>query len=1621
MLVGTIRHDPIVISRSTVENKDYLLESLQRIVLLSMENKRMRSLNTELNALNKNQQNLIDEQNLKLQKTAILQKENSKLETENADFIERIDSYLEERSRMLKEIEQLHLKNIEVTKQMNDQIKLLATENESLKCSFGQEQQRFNQEMSNLNREYERATHSLNVNEGERHSLKGRLSEAIANAQAGQQEMATTKGNLDAEMLALRSNVLNKDRQLESGYIEYEKLVQDLGQKNGEVKNLESEIDNMSTQIHKMMREMKNSDQEIEDLTQDKVKLEAEKNKIQEKMLSMEKTLDEIREDNTAEILGRDLQMANSKISSLKREIDQKDHHIQQGLDSIQELNDQVRASKEKETQLLNEKQTLQVNLEGQTREVESLKAKIGHLKDTIETNNQEIDELREQEKEYVALQKEMHVMGMDVQGKEQQLKVLGDTLQLRDTELSRMQEHVVGIGAELNQKESDLESRLVELQTMSGKCQDSESSKQQLMQDLATHCAKIVELEQKQPDMENQLLKMNGDLALAVQDRERLSEQLETSKKLVNGSGSDLNQLRTDYSDLLCKKQEFELKSREAEAQVFGLSNELQIEKQQNSTLKQDIDSVSNKLQKVNLDLNTQKKRVRDLEGDNGRIRQENQILVNEKVPSLTNEKAELQRLFNEKQTRVRNMEEELRNSSIENKNLGSQNTELARKVLAFEKEGADINFRLGSLQQKDADIQEILSKKVGECEKFEKSYQELSANYNSLKKQSSSSSEALTKKVESLESLSEKLQNENSDLKDSLKKSQNQISEQTKQLGLIQKEAESLRSEYKILGVERDALKSRNVDLGTQIQRNVGEFSGKDDVIRKLRDQLDSSDRQTRDLKAEVSRSEQLISDLKNKIDALRTSVEKKDNLEDKLRLQIQEGRDKILAADKELFQNKTTASALSNTIADQTIKISSLRDDMKSLKEERTRLMQQNAQLTQQAGTLKLENDSNKQSLGNLSGDREQLKVDCKASQEQIRALTLENGTLTNQIKRLEIDLDNMAARLRDLEGQLTLRAEGHSTEMEKILEQRSKVMDELDSLKILHKQLEDENVFLKGEIDELDAAITIKHEEMEGLIKSNSSIEEDQSKIVEEVEKLRTLNIDLEKRLSIFMNDRRDYEERIKSLQTGSLAEKRILDKELASLRAENERRGNDLRIKTTSQKSHLDEISRLKRQLNDTGSFKQKELKDLNYKLSGQQSEREALKSKVDSLCREVASWKEKYQNIEPKSRQLEETNRILKLEIEKLSKELDSKMREADLSKKRYDSEIVKNTMDLQNARSQINELNSQNQLLSERSLDEQSVFQQQEQQKTERFKQQIITLERDNQGLTRELEDLKSIRLPQIEDDLKRRSQDLLAAEEKLRQIQRERDDIQRQKDFSLQDVESLKARISDLTANNSSLTSEIHQKSSRMISLEQGISSNKNSQMDSLRKLQNENRTLGDDKKRLEGLVTQQKQKIRDQSDEIQTLRREIQKLQTDINSLSRDKASMASKMAGLEADLSRLSHEKQRDKDTIVDLRQRVKQLEEELAQKNRDFQFLMKDSQELVQKWTKQNGKLTDQNNELEHLLDDKRIELVKYAKEKETLAIRLTLAYAELERLTKNNGGTTSLTKISSKY
>lgn len=682
-----------------------------------------------------------------------LAKEKSNLEIqvkENRELIEQLRSQITDLKQQVEDWKKIAGDKDAKIKEHENSIKELNTKLEAANNANTE----LKEKLATANQKITDLESRIKELEGKVTELEGKITELGNTIKTKDTEIKTLNDTITTlkEKIAKLETEKAKDKET---YIKDKAEMQEkLDKANQDLKDKTQELDRINTQL----------EQAKKDLNGEKVKNTG----LTEKVTNLEEQIKALKGKlNTA---AEDLKTANNKILELEKQVTEKETENKTITEQVEKLGKdleaktaEVKTLTDKVTEL--EKQVSEKTAQGEAdkAEIERLKAELEDLKNKLKTKSDEADNLS---KEIVTLKEtiktlegEKKALTENVTRLETEVKELKETIKTSTEKIVQLEKE----NSALKEANKNLNEKVTELTEKVKKVEDENTTLKTKIDELNKQ---LVEAKKSQCDV--------GELNKLKQDKAALEAKLAGKDELIQELRNQIAELKKSLTD---RDAEYKEKIKELEEKINNLTTENTSLKEQLSTANQKISDLEVLLQ-VEKDKNKQleeenennKKEIKELENAKKTLEEE-KAKIEEKSKELENKfevaekekeqlakdketlEAEVERLKKELaekpdncptcdkkelEDRIAELEKTIENQKNDITNKNKEIADLKQKLAnspidtsKLDKQIADLNERIKELQGKLADKEKELNNKTNEFAKEKETWQKEKDNF--------------------------------------------------------------------------------------------------------------------------------------------------------------------------------------------------------------------------------------------------------------------------------------------------------------------------------------------------------------------------------------------------------------------------------------------------------------------------------------------------------------------------------------------------------------------------------------------------------------------------------------------------------------------------------------------------------------------------------------------------------------------------------------------------------------------------------------------------------------------------------------------------------------------------
>ncbi|XP_072169007.1 uncharacterized protein [Diadema setosum] len=907
---------------------------------------------------------------------------------------------------------------------------------------------------------------------------KEKLAESEARQATMKSEMETVQDLLSAAMEG-SLNLEKLQEQLTQAQAEKAKLQHQLGVDKEQYESLASELRHQLQEAYSKLGERDDLQKQLE-LEQEKLKeAETRLTDLQQEMETSQQSLEgEMKDKESLEKLQEELTQAQAEKAELQ-------HQLGVDKDQYESLASELRQQLQEAYSKLGERDDLQKQLELEQEKLKEAETRLADLQQEMETSQQSLEgemkdkesleKLQEQLTQAQAEKAELqHQLGVDKEQYESLASELGHQLQEAYSKLGEREDLQKQLELE-QEKLKEAETRLADLQ------QEMETSQQSL--------------EGEMKDKEN-LEKLQEELTQAQAEKAELQHQLGVDKEQYESLASELRQqLQEAYSKLgeredLQKQLELEQeKLKEAETRLTDLQQEMETSQQSLETeMKDKENEMSAQLTLAQKEMSVLAEELKVEQELTSDLRQELHETCSKLGKALAGEELEQEKV-KKSEMRLADLQDELvaaQDEAIERvaefdavkTQLAEKTEEVLRLQEFMEHENSKAEEQEAQSRHEIQRLHDLLQTSETEAKEIE---DQVRAQLAEAQKEKSVLEHQLSEEKVRTDSLTSELRQQ---LQEARSKSDGMAESEVK-LANVQSELEALQKTAIDRTAELDAAQTALKEKSEELLRlqqskaleseklNEKEAQSRHEIQR-LHDLLQTSETEAKEIedqvRAQLAEAQKEKSDLEHQ---LSEEKERTDSLTSELRQQLQEARSKsdgMAESEVKLANVQSELEALQKTAVERTAELDAAQAALKEKSEELLRLQQLKAleseKLKEQEteglqAVLKAKEEENGQltdEIRDLKNDKEALEKWKAKAKEELRRVrrdaiietTRTEGQYRSAVLEMEAELDVEKAKAKEAQQKLETQTK-RVCELEAQLKQGQPSGDEVASLK------------------------------------------------------------------------------------------------------------------------------------------------------------------------------------------------------------------------------------------------------------------------------------------------------------------------------------------------------------------------------------------------------------------------------------------------------------------------------------------------------------------------------------------------------------------------------------------
>ncbi|KAJ8718038.1 hypothetical protein PYW07_005968 [Mythimna separata] len=1271
-------------------------------------------------------------------------------------------------------------------------------------------------------------------------SLEDELSEKIATIECNNQELA----NVTTKKQALQSKV---DLML----AEKAKQDLDLVEKSKKITQLQAECEKMAKTIDENKKAIRSLDQ---NMTKEKHKyaaleksFDAEMTKLMGKLNETEKTIKELS-------------------SSSKKAIKTKDHHIQTLNREVENLQKALNIDKENMNVLHQEKEMLTQKLSEEISFKNKFEKEYQNQCLLLEnTASQLNEEIASKNNEIITLKKELELAMKTIETKCKEIRTLGERLNKEDQLIRDIAHQKTVETKELQKKISHLQSLNCELEKEVKRENDCRKQAVEALQK---------ENEQLHFAMEED----NSNHEVLVKEKDSIIDRLEGQLKVHT---EQLESIRKDYENITLGWEIYKVDTKETidakEEQINKLTQEVDSLQQTLSDVKNERDVLNKKLEVITQEMkDTETKNRQELEKlvetiaheeiksagilkekeelqnqlieekaakdnlqtEKNQLSEDMNVLVADKK-ELLNEKIELTQYLAEEKT-VKKIFEEERNA------LASENASLERKLLQ------QVTMIESILEDKECLTQQLVEEKsvreLAEKEKenllFEKQLIEQKiTEVENKKEEMSKEIEQLMEKHSLLDKQYMKERTANEILEENLKEEQTAnevlLKENEIQIAYLNTEIESLQNELRNQNIVQEALVTEKNLLISEKEELLKTFSveksahdemetEKDKMITKLCElnetysskannlqaDLDKVTKNMNNLQMDIKHQEELNSQI---MTTLNVGLE---NLLQRLKEKTisNEVLQKILQSDNVDSQATDKCDMLIN-IANTIFPEMEMRQNVEkalentriSLEEQKSILKQRDAQLFELQTEIKRLQQIVNENKIELSKRTETFNTTLDNKVREMHAIQEENQSLTNDLNDVKLQLELKVHSLKE-----------KLIDNENLTDKLKNTYEcQIDNLNVMITKLTN---YLKDKTVELDAVRKEKERVTQALEEKCQVIKALEEEIKNEVQNQQKLLKDFDSERQVLKNMitvtesvMEDQKVTLNNIISEHVRASEILQKENKTILEEFESEKKGFAAKLQDKENSLESLFKEMAEIRLEKEFLEKEIKahkEASVKeINNFETKLQDKENSLESLSKEMAEIKLEKEKLEKETKSLKEYSikEITNLEIKLQDKENSLESLSKEMAEIKLEKEKLEKEINLQKEES-VKEINNFETKLKEKENSLESLSKEKAEIRLEKEKFEQ-EIEAQKEASIKEVKNLKA-KIQEKENSLDSLFEEMAEIRVKKERFEKE---LKAQKEESVKEIKNLEAKIQAQESALDSVLDEIYGKGTR------------------------------------------------------------------------------------------------------------------------------------------------------------------------------------------------------------
>ncbi|KAF4080339.1 hypothetical protein AMELA_G00169360 [Ameiurus melas] len=941
------------------------------------------------------------------------------------------------------------------------------------------------------------------------------------------------------------------------------------------------------------------------------------------------------------------------QVTRQEEELSLKDEELQKAKDSAQKYETELKDITLKHTQLVDERNALQEQLQAETElyaEAEEMRVRLAAKKQELEEILHEMEaRLEEEEERSATLQVEKKKMHQQIQELEEHLEEEEDARQ-------KLQLEKVTCEGKIKKMEDDL----LVMEDHNNKLLKERKLLEERVADFSANLAEEEEKSKNLTKLKNKHESMISDLEVRLKKEEKTRQELDKLKRKLEAESNDMQEHIADLQAQIAElKAQLAKKEEELQAALARLEDETA---QKNNALKkirelegiisdlqEDLDSeraARNKAEKSKRDLGEELEALKsELEDtlDTTATQQELRAKREQEVTLLKkaieeesrNHEAQVQEMRQKHTQAVEELTEQLEQSK-------RVKTNLEKAKQALEKETSELTVEIRSLSQAKQDVE-------NKRKKVESQFADLQSRFNDSEKQKSELGDRVSKITVELESVTNLL-NEAEGKNIKLNKDVSSLSSQLQDT----QELNSWMRKLRPRGVERH-VSTLNIQL-SDFKKKLDEVSGNVELLeegkKRLQKDLEASNTQLEEKTAAYEKLEKTKNRLQQELEDILMDLDNQRQLVSNLEKK-QKKFDQMLAEEKSVSckyaEERDRAEAEAREKETKTLSLARALEEAQDAREE---LERANKALRVEMEDLISSKDDVGKNVHELEKSKRGLEQQVEEMKTQLEELEDELQAAEDAKLRLEVNMQALKAQFeRDLQG----RDEQGEEKRKQLIKQVRELETELEDERKQRSTMAASKKKMEGDIKDLEGQIDTANKNRDEAIKQLRKLQAQMKDFQRELDDARAAREEV-------LATAKESEKKAKNLE----AELMQLQEDLAAAErgkkqaeAERDELADELASNTSGKSALSDEKRRLEAkitQLEEELEEEQSNMEMMNDRLrkSAQQ---------VDQLTSELQTERTTSQKNESARQQLERQNKELKAKLQEMENQVKSKFK----------------------------------------------------------------------------------------------------------------------------------------------------------------------------------------------------------------------------------------------------------------------------------------------------------------------------------------------------------------------